>query len=769
MSSKKNVSPRGKVTLPSKKPQGPLVVIKASDKDTRLAADALQEQPAQSAMGPDATLDKQESVGHGLEQDLPGAVALENHRGAFERATFFLAEARTVVGATAPLPHDAARSLASSVPDAADGSGFLTGLTPVLYAAAGLGIAAVAAGGGSSSAPPAPAPTGTVSGTVTLGPVISGHQLTVQLYQADGTTALGSPVAVGADGRFTATVTGYTGVIKAKLIDGGTGADFKDEATGADKDISGEFWAVGNVTANGALTLNINPLTTLAYKKLGANPTAAQVDAALAAVETAFGLNAGSLKSTTPIATNSDAWAGADKTSAAAKLGMVLATLSGLDALNNGDMATTITDLAAGLDLAGTLSDTAKNLLLAGAAQADATVTGTGGLSAAIARAVDSGAQAAATGFTASTDVTSLSTAAVALLTNDQLGVMTEAQIGALSAPQLAVLTGPQIAALGTDIIGLDAAEVAALSNIQLQALTPAQKNALQAAGDFSALSVAQQQLLGININVAPVVANAIADQTATEDTVFNYTIAANAFSDVDGDSLSYSVSTLPAGLSFNASTRVISGTPTMPGTTEVTVTVSDGNGGSTTDTFNITTVASNTDTTPPSAPTLALASDSGSSNSDGVTNVNTVNVGGLEAGGQWRYSLDGGTNWSAWANNPDTGSASFDLTDNDSYAIGAVTVQQRDGALNVSDAGQNAAAWEVLTSIADFGFERTNGSTISYKEATSLTGIGQVLGQQVAQWEIIIADGNGNSIQINKNSVENPVISLSDEQYAQL
>lgn len=66
--------------------------------------------------------------------------------------------------------------------------------------------------------------------------------------------------------------------------------------------------------------------------------------------------------------------------------------------------------------------------------------------------------------------------------------------------------------------------------------------------------------------NRAPVVANPIADQTVTDGKVFSYTIAANAFSDPDADTLIYSAtledgSALPAWLSFNATTRTISGT----------------------------------------------------------------------------------------------------------------------------------------------------------------------------------------------------------------
>lgn len=43
--------------------------------------------------------------------------------------------------------------------------------------------------------------------------------------------------------------------------------------------------------------------------------------------------------------------------------------------------------------------------------------------------------------------------------------------------------------------------------------------------------------------------------------------------------------------------------------------------------------------------PSLALASDTGSSNSDSITNIGTVNVNELESGATWEYLVDGG-NW---------------------------------------------------------------------------------------------------------------------------
>jgi hypothetical protein len=87
------------------------------------------------------------------------------------------------------------------------------------------------------------------------------------------------------------------------------------------------------------------------------------------------------------------------------------------------------------------------------------------------------------------------------------------------------------------------------------------------------------------NVNEAPTVANAIPDQSATEDSAFSFQFASNAFADVDaGTTLTYTAtksdnSALPAWLTFTPSTRTFSGTPAGGdvGTLSVKVTASDG------------------------------------------------------------------------------------------------------------------------------------------------------------------------------------------------
>ncbi len=88
--------------------------------------------------------------------------------------------------------------------------------------------------------------------------------------------------------------------------------------------------------------------------------------------------------------------------------------------------------------------------------------------------------------------------------------------------------------------------------------------------------------------NVAPVVASTIPNQSATVGNVFSYTVSAGTFTDANGDVLTWSASGLPAGLTFTAATRVISGTPTTVESSTVTVLVDDGHGHSASTTFTI-------------------------------------------------------------------------------------------------------------------------------------------------------------------------------------
>jgi arylsulfatase A-like enzyme len=91
-------------------------------------------------------------------------------------------------------------------------------------------------------------------------------------------------------------------------------------------------------------------------------------------------------------------------------------------------------------------------------------------------------------------------------------------------------------------------------------------------------------------VNAAPV-APAVPNQTAMVGEVFSMFV--QAFTDANGDPLTYAASGLPPGLGFNSATRVISGQPTTPGSATITVTATDPSQASATVTFHVTVLAS--------------------------------------------------------------------------------------------------------------------------------------------------------------------------------
>ncbi len=108
--------------------------------------------------------------------------------------------------------------------------------------------------------------------------------------------------------------------------------------------------------------------------------------------------------------------------------------------------------------------------------------------------------------------------------------------------------------------------------------------------GHFDSATVAVTVL---PVNDPPVVAHALADQSATLGSPFSFQVPSDAFSDADGEPLSYAATladgaSLPSWLSFDPATRTFSGTPGAgdAGSLSVRVTASDAAHASATDDF---------------------------------------------------------------------------------------------------------------------------------------------------------------------------------------
>lgn len=121
--------------------------------------------------------------------------------------------------------------------------------------------------------------------------------------------------------------------------------------------------------------------------------------------------------------------------------------------------------------------------------------------------------------------------------------------------------------------------------------------------------SVSGSSLVGSGNNTPVILGNPHSSITAGS----SYSFTPVAY-DYDGDSLSFSITGIPAWASFNTLNGTISGTPSASdaGTYNIVITVSDGRGGSSECSFSVTVNATN------SAPVLP------SNNFDAVININT-------------------------------------------------------------------------------------------------------------------------------------------------
>jgi VCBS repeat-containing protein len=204
--------------------------------------------------------------------------------------------------------------------------------------------------------------------------------------------------------------------------------------------------------------------------------------------------------------------------------------------------------------------------------------------------------------------------------------------------------------------------------------------------------------------NQAPVVANAIPDQHSNEDNAVNFQFAANAFTDPDGDPLTYTAtlsdnSTLPAWLVFDGPTRTFSGTPPSDfnGTISVKVTASDGSL-TVTDTFDFI-------IDPVNDAAIIGGDTSGNVTEDVTTTFNgqltiddpdgpdefspTVATGdngygtfSLDAAGEWTYTLDNGNEQSLGAGDIAVDKLTIGAADGTTQVLTVTITGTNDGAI---------------------------------------------------------------------------------------
>jgi hypothetical protein len=163
------------------------------------------------------------------------------------------------------------------------------------------------------------------------------------------------------------------------------------------------------------------------------------------------------------------------------------------------------------------------------------------------------------------------------------------------------------------------------------------------------------------------------------------------------------------------------------PGSVQVMVIDLAGNESTTTLTTEGTLVV---DTTPPVDPVMSLNYDNGPVHSDGVSNNGRIDVNGLEAGSQWRYSTDGGTSWSQLNdtsisgfnhfNLPGDGTAQYGTT----FAPGTLHVQEFDAAGNATDVviNTNPIVYDIVAPVLS-GFETLVTNNTAQHPPALLTG----------------------------------------------
>jgi hypothetical protein len=243
--------------------------------------------------------------------------------------------------------------------------------------------------------------------------------------------------------------------------------------------------------------------------------------------------------------------------------------------------------------------------------------------------------------------------------------------------------------------------------------------------GEYSASSVFSLNVA--NTNDAPTLEAEMADQVADEGSPFSFALPAGMFADMDrGDVLTLTASMadgteLPSWLSFDAANGTFSGTPgwTDAGTLSITVTATDAEGESVSDTFDLNVASANA--APAGTPTISgtvaedqtlTADTSGISDADGL---GTLSYQWLRDG----VAIAGATASTYTLGDADVGgqiSVQVSYTDAQGTSEGPLTSAQTGPVANVNDApvGMPVIAAQTLAVAALGTSDLTEGQTLT-------------------------------------------------------